>query len=128
MKSGFQSPKNSHNQILGRLGEQRAVEFLESKGFVCLGRNWRCRAGEIDIIVKRGTEIHFVEVKTRITKTYGTPEEAVSAKKILHLRRAAERWIELNPLIEAKAFQYDVISLYRPGRVEEELLFIENAF
>lgn len=127
MKSGSQSLKNKHNQILGRLGEQRAVEFLEASGFVCLARNWRCRAGEIDAIVKRGTEIHFVEVKTRITKTYGAPEEAVTAKKILHLRRAAERWIELNSTIEAKAYQYDVISLYRPGTAEEVLSFIENA-
>lgn len=126
MKSGSQSQKSNHRQQIGRLGEDRAAAFFVGKGFTCLARNWRCRAGEIDLIVARGREIRFVEVKTRKTKTYGDPEEAITVQKRAHLEAAAEAWILSHELPKEAIFQFDVFSLYLPLNQPEELLWIEN--
>jgi putative endonuclease len=126
MKNGFQSPKNNPRQVLGRLGEERAAAFLVEKGFVCLARNWRSRAGEIDLIMERGNEIRFVEVKARRTRTYGTPEEAVTAEKLAHLRAAAEAWIAAQTFTSLRAFQFDVVTVFLPGTQNEQLEWIQD--
>lgn len=52
------------NRELGRIGEQAAAELLQMEGYEILERNYRCQAGEIDLIAARGSEVSFVEVKT----------------------------------------------------------------
>ena len=126
MKNGSQNPKNRIRQILGRCGEERAAAFLSEKGFSCLASNWRCRSGELDLIVERGSEIRFIEVKTRKTDLYGPPEEAVTARKMAHLRLAAEQWISEQAFLSQKSFQFDVISIVWPGTAQERLVWIEN--
>lgn len=126
MKSGSQSQKNKQRQLLGRSGEERAAAFLIERGFTCLARNWRCRGGEIDLIVARANQIRFVEVKTRKTETYGRPEEAVTVRKLAHLRTAAESWIAAQAFSSRKQFQFDVITLFLPGTPQEELGWIED--
>lgn len=66
---------------IGDFGEEEACRFLESRGITVLKRNYRERGGEIDIIAKDGQAIVFAEVKTRISKEYGTPAEFVDHKK-----------------------------------------------
>lgn len=66
---------------IGNFGEDKAQEFLEKQGISVLKRNFYCRAGEIDIIAKDGETIVFCEVKTRLSKAYGTPAEFVDFKK-----------------------------------------------
>jgi putative endonuclease len=126
MKNGSQSPKNNPRQILGRLGEERAAAFLVDQGFICLARNWRSRAGEIDLIMERGKEIRFVEVKTRRTQTYGAPEEAVTTRKLAHLRATAEAWIASQVFSSLRAFQFDVVTVFLPGTPEERLEWIQD--
>ena len=75
------------NRELGRIGEQAAAELLQMEGYEILERNYRCQAGEIDLIAARGSEVSFVEVKTRRNDHYGRPCEAVGAQKIYHIRR-----------------------------------------
>ena len=74
---------------LGRIGEQAAAELLQMEGYEILERNYRCQAGEIDLIAARGSEVSFVEVKTRRNDHNGRPCEAVGAQKIYHIRRTA---------------------------------------
>lgn len=126
MKNGSQSPKNNARQILGRRGEERAAAFLVAKGFTCLARNWRCRGGEIDLVVERSEQIRFVEVKTRQTMTYGMPEEAVTTRKLAHLRAAAEAWIAAQAFSAHKRFQFDVITVFLPNASEERVTWIED--
>ena len=95
---------------LGRRGEELAEAFLRTKGFKVLESNWRCRMGEIDLIVAKGEEIRFIEVKTRLTTTYGYPEEAVTKTKLRHLRNCVEIWLR-NPRIHPKSYQVDVIAI-----------------
>ena len=98
---------------LGAIGENMAAELLRSKGYVILRRNYRCSAGEIDIIAERYGELCFVEVKTRQGFAYGRPCEAVTAEKKRHIRRAAQQYIE-----EMKA------QGYVPRRVDYQIIEI----
>ena len=79
---------------VGELGEQYAAAWLESQGWQTLDRNWHCRYGELDIVSRDDTGIIvFVEVKTRRTLRYGTPQEAVTSSKQINLRHAAVQWL-----------------------------------
>jgi putative endonuclease len=74
---------------LGVMGERIVADALAQRGFVILARNKRTRFGEIDLIAKKNKEVLFVEVKTRRTRTFGYPEEAITRIKRLHLSRCA---------------------------------------
>lgn len=78
--------------LLGRHGEQLAADFLAGAGLQILDRNWRCAAGEIDIVALDAGTLVIVEVKTRSGTRFGTPLEAVSAVKARRLRKLAVSW------------------------------------
>lgn len=80
---------------IGALGEQLAVEHLESLGLRVLVRNWRCRYGELDVIAADDTArtVVFVEVKTRTSDQFGGVAEAVTPQKARRLRRLAGLWL-----------------------------------
>ena len=78
-----------NNKKTGALGEALAEIMLMEKGYRILARNFCCRYGEIDIIAERGTMIAFVEVKTRLSDSFGSGAEAVTADKRQKLKRCA---------------------------------------
>jgi putative endonuclease len=80
---------------LGALGEQLAVDHLLGLGLEILGRNWRCRYGELDVIAAdKGTRTAvFVEVKTRTGDGFGGLAEAVPPQKVRRLRRLTSLWL-----------------------------------
>ena len=82
---------------LGRAGEQRAVDHLRAQGYAILDRNWRCSDGEIDIVAISGRRLCVVEVKTRTSRRYGHPFEALDERKIRRLWRLAHAWIDAHP-------------------------------
>lgn len=84
------------NKILGQSGENMAALFFEQKGYEIVERNWRCKVGEIDLIVRKGLEWRFVEVKTRTSDRFGRPEEALTLLKNEHLRKAIMWYVQLN--------------------------------
>ncbi|MEO6881619.1 MAG: YraN family protein [Mycobacteriaceae bacterium] len=100
---------------LGAWGEQVAVDHLRAQGLVLLDRNWRCRDGEIDIVVTDGTTVVFVEVKTRSGTGFGRPEEAVTHRKLSRLRRLAQRWLAEHRLgwVEVR---FDVVAVLADRR------------
>lgn len=77
---------------LGKNGEDRAVRYFEERGYRLIDRNWRCGQGEIDVIVERGGETVFVEVKTRTSVAFGHPFEAITPVKLARLKRLAASW------------------------------------
>ena len=81
-------------QALGAYGEALAARHLVEQGMVLLDRNWRCDAGEIDLVLRDGDVLVVCEVKTRSSLRYGTPHEAVTDIKVARLRRLASRWLE----------------------------------
>ena len=68
-------------QELGALGEKLARDYLKKKGYHIRESNFRCREGEIDIVARKGGDLVFVEVRTRSSQTFGTPEESVTEAK-----------------------------------------------
>ncbi len=78
---------------IGTFGETKAANYLKRRGYQILCRNYRTKAGELDIIAKDGDCVVFVEVKTRTNLEYGTPAEAVSYYKQSHMLRAAQYYL-----------------------------------
>lgn len=109
-------------RVLGAEGEAQAAGWYEQHGYEVVERNWRCREGELDLIVRRGRELVFVEVKTRTTDRFGTPAEAVTPTKQRRLRTLAFRYLELEEP-RAASLRFDVVAILA-GR----LRVIEAAF
>ena len=79
-----------NNRSLGNYGEDLAAEFLIKKGFKILGRNISYGAGELDIVARKGDELHFIEVKTRFSDDFVSPLDAVTEKKQRRILRASQ--------------------------------------
>jgi len=79
---------------LGRLGEDLAARYLQGQGYEILQRNYRCQAGEIDIVARDGSWLVFVEVRTRTGHYFGTPEESITSAKKSHLLLAGQTYVD----------------------------------
>ena len=79
---------------IGRYGEDAAARELVRRGMVLLDRNWRCDAGEIDLVLRDGRVLVVCEVKTRSSTAYGEPVATVTEQKAARLRVLAARWLE----------------------------------
>jgi putative endonuclease len=80
-------------QRLGARGEQLAADWYVARGYTVVARNWRCREGELDLVVARGGELVFCEVKTRSSDRFGVPAEAVTFAKQRRLRTLAAQFL-----------------------------------
>ena len=107
---------------LGAQGEAMAAAWYEANGYQVVDRNWRCKDGEIDLIVRRARTIVFCEVKTRTTDAFGTPAEAVTRAKRERLRHLAATWLDDAP-IRPSGIRFDVAAI-----LAGELEIIEGAF
>ena len=112
----------ARRQALGAKGEAMAASWYEANGYEVLARNWRCRDGEIDLIVRRQRTIVFCEVKTRTTAAFGSPAEAVTRTKQMRLRRLAARWLD-ESTVRPGRIRFDVAAI-----LAGELEMIEAAF
>lgn len=92
-----------------------------------LARNWRTRAGELDLVLGRDRVVVFCEVKTRRTDTFGAPVEAVTREKRQRLRVLAAQWLD-DHRDAVREVRFDVASVFvRPG-VEPVVEVVEGAF
>ena len=85
----LQEPDWSSRHEVGAWGERVALEYLKKKGYAIVARHWTHRIGEIDIVAQKNGGVVFVEVKTRTSARYGTPEEGIGWHKQQKLRRTA---------------------------------------
>jgi putative endonuclease len=112
---------------LGRFGEEAAAEVYRAAGYRVLARNWRCPAGELDLVVARGDVVAFCEVKTRAGRGFGGGYEAVGWRKQRKLRQLAELFLASAGLAP-HVIRFDVASiLAQRGRRPAVDLF-EDAF
>jgi len=109
---------------LGRMGEQQAEWFYRLRGYSIVARNARSQAGEVDLIVRRGSTLAIVEVKTRQTRVAGEGHEAVN-------RRKRDRLIRLGDYYAARypdaLLRYDIVSIFWNGW-RFEVSHYEDAF
>jgi putative endonuclease len=113
----------SHNQKIGRWGEQAAANYLSAKGYELIARNVRTPYGEIDLIAQKDGFTIFVEVKTRTSKSFGPPEIAVTPRKQQHMLACAEYYAQQN---EIDYWQIDVIAVEEVNG-KTEVVHFENA-
>ncbi len=113
------------SKMLGREGEDRAVEFLARRGYKIIERNYNARVGEIDIIALQEGTIVFIEVKTRTSSVYGAPELAVNQQKQQRMIRAALSYIRYKKLHQMPC-RFDVVAISSSAGRDPEL--IQNAF
>lgn len=119
MESARKKPADGR-QALGKLGERLATNALERRGYRVVERNFRCPAGEIDLVAEEGQDLVFVEVKTRRGTPCGLPEEAVDARKARKLREVAGHYLALHNLPEC-SWRIDVVAVQfsSAGRLED---------
>ena len=103
-------------RALGAAGEAAAARRYEQAGYEVLDRNWRCRDGELDLVVARRDQIVFCEVKTRTSYAYGAPAAAVTPTKQRRIRHLAMRWLDEHDE-RRRAMRFDVASVIG-GEVE----------
>jgi len=108
--------------LIGKLGEEKASEFLKNNGYTVLERNFRCKIGEIDIIAKIKDTIVFVEVKTRSSIKFGYPKEAVDYRKQTKIHNVALTYLKLKGKLDSK-IRFDVIEI-----LDGSVNHIENCF
>ena len=114
---------------LGKYGEDAAKNYLESKNFEMVAQNFRYERAEVDLIFKdeKKKVLMFVEVKTRRSKTFGEPEEAVIEKKQKQLIKSAQGFFMEHPEFDEYEKRFDVVAVYVKG-YKEEINHIKNAF
>jgi putative endonuclease len=84
---------SSARRKLGQWGEEQAIRYLEGQGCRAVTANWRCAAGEVDVVVLDGGCLAFVEVRTRRGKAYGSPEESITSQKLARMAAVAEAYV-----------------------------------
>jgi putative endonuclease len=99
--------------VLGKYGEDLAARHLVGAGFTIMVRNWRCAAGEIDIVARDGDALVVVEVKTRTSAAFGSPAEAITERKADKLRELALMWLREHP-DGGSGVRFDVVSVLAP--------------
>jgi putative endonuclease len=100
---------------LGRYGEDVASRYLAEAGLVVLERNWRCSAGEIDIVAREGSALVVCEVKTRRDDAFGGPYSGITPAKLSRLRRLAADYVRsLN--CSVPEIRVDVVAVWASGR------------
>lgn len=117
------------NNIVGAWGELQAAEYLKKKRYKLLASGYRCRFGEIDLIVANRKYLVFVEVKLRKSAKFASAFEHVDRRKQERLRTTASWYLSENPTSLQPRF--DVIEIYAPdgaATVAPEIIHMEDAF
>jgi putative endonuclease len=112
---------------IGRQGESMARVFFKKKGYNIVAHNFRCRFGEIDLILRKEHAFRFVEVKYRRSDEYGLPQESVQKRKQTKIRKTAVLWLKLRQLPMDTEVHFDVLAINQEsGKILYD--YIEDAF
>lgn len=103
--------------------ESRALAYLQAQGLVLLARNVRYRVGELDLVMRHGEIIAFIEVRYRAPSAFGTAADSVGLAKQTRIRRAAALWLQAQHFAREPACRLDLVTI--DG---EQLRWIANAF
>lgn len=112
---------------LGRSGEQAAERFLSSLGFKTLARRFNTPAGELDLVMRDGPTVVFIEVKTQQDSVWLDPQERVDARKQTRLLRAA-KWFVVQHRLEDRPLRFDVLAVILPSAGDPRITHIREAF
>jgi putative endonuclease len=102
----------------GRGAEGVALLFLQGQGLKLIARNWRCKAGELDLVLRDGDTVVVAEVRQRGRSDFGTAAETVDRRKQLKLVRATRLWLARRPDLAEAPLRFDVVALDGAGQIE----------
>lgn len=112
---------------IGSLAERKACDYLQNQGLKLLKKNFRCRFGEIDLIMQEQKDIVFVEVRSRKKADFGNAKESITAIKRQKLIRTASFYLQEKQLTNEIGTRFDIISL-QWEKSGWQLEWIRNAF
>jgi len=107
---------------IGRRAEDTALAWLEKQGLTLITRNFSCKAGEIDLVMRDGHVVCFVEVRYRSSTQHASGAESITRSKIRKLIRTAEVYLLTHPADEDTEYRFDVVS------IDEDIEWIRGAF
>jgi putative endonuclease len=111
---------------VGEEAERLAQRFLEKKGLTLINRNYHCRRGEIDLIMRDGNFLVFIEVRYRKNDIYGSAAESVTKQKQRRLLASAGYYLQNEKLYENISCRFDVITV--SGQYNPQIKWIKDAF
>jgi putative endonuclease len=120
--------KLTWRQRLGLQSELTAQRFLESKGFVALARNYRCKLGEIDLIMLDGAVLVFIEVRYRKSRGYGSAIDTIDARKQTRIRNTARHFLHTHQRFHDHCCRFDVLGIDVESAGRENFQWIPDAF
>jgi putative endonuclease len=106
-------------------GERRAACHYRLRGWRVIGANVRVGRDELDLIVRRGRAIRFVEVREKTGPGFGSPLEMIDARKLEHVRRAALRWLLAHPELRGLDVGFEAVGV-SPGRLRRVRLTFDD--
>jgi len=95
----------------GSPAEDRALQFLQGRGLRLLARNWRCKLGELDLVMQDGDTVAVIEVRSRRRDDYGAAIETVDRRKQARLVRATRLWLARRPELAEQPLRFDIVTL-----------------
>ena len=95
----------------GSQAEDQALRFLQRHGLKLLARNWRCKLGELDLVMQDGDTVAVIEVRSRARRDWGAAAETVDARKQARLVRATKLWLARQPQLAEQPLRFDVVTL-----------------
>lgn len=102
----------------GAEAEDRALSFLQARGLKLVARNWRCKAGELDLVLRDAETLVIAEVRARARDDYGSAAETVDARKRQRLVRATRLLLAQRPDLAEQPLRFDVVALDGAGGIE----------
>ena len=119
--------RNGDPREIGKIAEDEACRYLQQRGLKLVVRNYRCRCGEIDLIMKETETLVFVEVRYRRSAVFGSGAETVTRAKQGKIAQSAAYFLQENRQYAGSAARFDVVSC-SPGRGDDGVGWIRDAF
>ncbi len=119
--------KKTHLEF-GQFCEQAVCQHLQQQGLLMIEKNYRCRMGEIDLIMQHKECLVFIEVRFRQQQSYGSSAETVDFRKQQKLIRCASHYLQKHRLTDQKACRFDVVGVKLNAAKILQFQWIQNAF
>ncbi|MGP3791179.1 YraN family protein [Pseudomonas sp. B392_1p] len=119
---------NTDVRLSGPQAEALACQHLQQHGLRLLEQNWRCRRGELDLVMLDGDTVVFVEVRYRLHAAWGGALESIDARKRAKLSLAAEHFLQQEKRWAAHPCRFDVVAMNSASNPDQRLNWIRNAF
>lgn len=121
--------KQGHTRALGEQLETVALRYLEANGLTLICRNFQCKLGEIDLVMREAQMLVFIEVRYRRSERFGSAVETVDRRKQRKLVRTAQLYLNLQRIAQRTPCRFDILGITLTGPTREYRFdWIPNAF